>query len=86
MSDISLYYGLNPYYENEFTNANGKIRNLVWEELVHPVGGNLSIVNSLVFLFMQKVYKMFRILHYCYLKSRRELSLGWPIHHWRLGR
>ena len=33
-SDISLYYGYNPYYENTFTNANGKIRNLVWEELI----------------------------------------------------
>ena len=33
-SDVSLYYGYNPYYENTFTNANGKIRNLVWEDLL----------------------------------------------------
>ena len=32
LSDISLYYGW--YFNNDYTNANGKIRNLVWEELL----------------------------------------------------
>ena len=48
MPDISLYYGYNPYYPHSFTNANGKIRNLVWEELVDPVEGKLLAVNPLV--------------------------------------
>ena len=35
VSDIKLYYGYDPYYDDRtlMTNANGKIRNLVWEEL-----------------------------------------------------
>ena len=45
MSDISLYYGYNPYYTHSFTNANGKIRNLVWEEFKDPVEGKLLAVN-----------------------------------------
>ena len=36
VSDIKLYYGYDPYYDfrTQMTNANGKIRNLVWEELL----------------------------------------------------
>ena len=75
MSDISLYYGLNPYYSNTNTNANGKIRNLVWEELVDPVGGKLLAMNPLVFFHGKSIKKCSA---YCLtVTSSKDASCHW---------
>ena len=80
MSDISLYYGLNPYYSNTFTNANGKIRNLVWEELVDPVGGKFFNANPLLFTFMQDYcFFQFKITVFQYHPVKAQLATLTPV-------